>query len=168
MTELTVEERLDRLESFEAIRKLKYVYAQACDNKFNLDEIVSLFVEDGIWENPADGRFVGHKAIKEYFSDAPERIPFAGHLMLNADLSVDGDIGHGRWWMLQPCVQILSGVEKAVWFAAEYDESYRRVDGRWYFAHMVCNPRFMAPAADGDWAANWRETSELGRDRFAS
>ena len=55
MDTATLEQRITRLEDIEAIKKLKAIYCDICDDMHNPDRIGALFAEDGIWESTALG-----------------------------------------------------------------------------------------------------------------
>ena len=68
MPQLTLEERVDRLESIDAIKRLKAVYCMYCDAKYDAEGICSLFIEDGVWDGgPSFGRYEGHQQIRSFF-----------------------------------------------------------------------------------------------------
>ena len=62
MPQLTLEQRVDRLESIDAIKRLKALYCMYCDAKYDAEGICSLFVEDGVWDGGSSfGRYEGHQ-----------------------------------------------------------------------------------------------------------
>ena len=65
LTEL--EARLTRMEDIEAIKQLKALYCEICDDDHNPDRIVSIFAEDGIWEGRGIGTANGHAEIRALF-----------------------------------------------------------------------------------------------------
>ena len=67
MAQLTLEERITRLEDIEAIKQLKARYCDICDDMHNPNRIGALFAEDGIWESPDFGQAKGHAAIRQLF-----------------------------------------------------------------------------------------------------
>ena len=83
MPQLTLEERVDRLESIDAIKRLKAVYCMYCDAKYDAEGICSLFIEDGVWDGgPSFGRYEGHQQIRSFFERISGDILFAAHLVL--------------------------------------------------------------------------------------
>ena len=67
MSASDLEARITRLEDIEAIKYLKALYCDICDDMHNPDRITSLFVEDGIWEIPGYGKAQGHDEIRALF-----------------------------------------------------------------------------------------------------
>ena len=63
MTE-SLEARVDRLESIEAIKKLKHIYMMYCDLGYPPAKLGPLFVDEGLWTSAAFGHHDGRKAIE--------------------------------------------------------------------------------------------------------
>ena len=63
-----LERRIQQIEDLEAIKRLKYEYAGACDDFYNPEIMLTLFTEDAIWDGGADfGVHRGHAELKEFF-----------------------------------------------------------------------------------------------------
>lgn len=56
-----LEQRITRLEDIEAIKQLKALYCEICDDMHNPDRIAPVLAEDGIWESDDYGKAEGHK-----------------------------------------------------------------------------------------------------------
>ncbi len=151
MTDL--EARLDRMESIEAIKKLKHQYCAYCDDSYDPEGIASLFVEDGVWDGGAHfGRHEGHAAIKAHFSAVSSRIVFSAHLVLNERITVEGDRARAAWWIIMPATIVGEGGKRAAsWLLGEYDDRYVRRGGTWLFERLTIDTHFVAPHAGG-WA----------------
>jgi SnoaL-like domain len=145
----TVDERLQRLEDIEDIRRLKVRYAEACDGGFDPDEIIALFTDDGVWDAGEFGRFVGEE-MRSYWQETARMTELAMHYMINhvVDLDANGVDATGRCYLLATASR--DGV--AYWMAVKYEERYRKVDGRWLFAEMRLLPAFMTPFGQS-WAS---------------
>jgi hypothetical protein len=144
----TLEERLQRAEDIEAIRRLKVRYAEACDSGFDPDAIISLFTRDGVWDAGEFGRFVGEE-MRPYWQETARISGTAVHYMVNHVVDVDdnGADATGRCYLFAAVDR--EGV--AYWMAVKYEERYRKVDGRWLFAEMKLLPAFMT-SFDQTWA----------------
>lgn len=140
--------RLARLEAIEEIRQLKHLYCLHCDRGYEPDAIAALFTEDAVWDGGAGGKAAGRAAIREFFVAASGRFPYAAHLVTNPIISVDGDKATGAWRMLMPCVMNIDGREVSAMSCAEYNETYRRVDGRWLIATLNVRRHRMEFAQD--------------------
>jgi ketosteroid isomerase-like protein len=135
------------LEDIEAIKQLKYRYADACDRGYDFDTLADCFTEDAVWDGGLFGRHEGREAIREFFRGVSSDIPFAIHYMMNPIISVDGDEASGQWYLFQTCT--FADGNTAIWGAARYDERYRRLDGGWKFSRLNLISSFWTPFDEG-------------------
>lgn len=142
-----LERRLRVLEDIEAIKQLKYGYADACDRGYDFDTLADFFTEDAVWDGGTFGRYEGREAIREFFRGVSTDIPFAVHYMMNPIISVDGDKASGRWYLFQTCT--FAEGNTPILGAARYDESYQRIAGAWKFRHLTLNSIFWTPLQEG-------------------
>lgn len=142
--------RLDRLESQDAIRRLKARYMQACDDRLGR-AVADLFWPDGIWEahgGSAAGAVVGREAIADMFEAAPRRLTFTTHYLTNEAIEVDGDRAEGRWKLFEPCT---FKDRMALWMGGDYADTFERRGGEWRFRHLRLTIAFRTPYGAG-WA----------------
>jgi hypothetical protein len=153
MEQLTLEQRVDRLESIESIRRLKAIYCMYCDARYDADGICSLFTEDGVWDGgPSFGRYAGLVQIRKFFRGVSSDIVFAAHLVLNPIITVDGDSAHGKWWLHMPCTAVNdAGNLEGRWLLSKYDEKYVRIEGLWKFKELRLDVKYYVPHLK-DWA----------------
>jgi hypothetical protein len=153
MSELSLEQKVDRLFAIDAIKQLKYQYCRYCDTGYDADGVASLFIEDGLWDGGETfGRYAGRDAIRKGFGSFAKEISFAAHLVINPIITVDGDEARGRWWLLEPLAARQSdGGVQGRWLIAEYEEEYVRQSGTWKFRSMKIHSKAYAPYLD-DWA----------------
>ena len=144
-----LEQRIRKLEDTEEIKKLKHRYCALCDDHYDADALAELFTEDAVWDGMERGRNDGREAIREFFRDAPARLPFAIHMVMNPIIEVDGDRATGVWYLFQPCTYAEGN--QAVWGSARYDEEYVRVNGKWMFQNLTLSSHFWTPFDKG-WA----------------
>lgn len=144
-----IERRLRVLEDIEEIKKLKARYCSYCDDNYDADALANLFIEDAIWDGGIRGRAEGREGIREFFQRAPQRLPFAVHMVLNPIVEVEGDAATGRWYLLQACTY--ADGNRAVWGSARYDEEYVRVGAEWKFKSLKLISVFWTPFEEG-WA----------------
>jgi SnoaL-like domain len=154
MPQLTLEERVDRLESIDAIKRLKAVYCMYCDAKYDAGGICSLFTVDGVWDGGLSfGCYQGHDQIRNFFEGISGDIVFAAHLVLNPIITVHENQARGRWWLHMPCTAINNaGTAEGRWLLSEYDEEYVRIDGEWKFKKLRLDVKYYVPHLQ-DWAA---------------
>ena len=98
-----LEARIQRLEDIESIRALKARYCMYCDDNYDVEGLASLFTEDAIWDGGIRGKAIGRDGIREFFQHAPERLPFAVHMVMNPLIEVNGDEATGVWYLFQAC-----------------------------------------------------------------
>ncbi|MFQ6028370.1 MAG: nuclear transport factor 2 family protein [Dehalococcoidia bacterium] len=142
-----LEHRIKVLEDTEEIKRLKARYCAYCDDNYDAEGIASLFTENAIWDGGMRGRAEGREEILDFFRRAPQRIPFAIHMVMNPIVEVNGDTAKGIWYLFQPCA--FAEGEQAVWGSARYDEEYIRVDGVWKFQHLKLTSFFWTPFDEG-------------------
>ena len=140
--------RVQVLEDIEDIKKLKHRYCALCDAGYDADALADLFMENAVWDGKELGRADGRNEIQEFFQRAPERLPFAIHMVLNPIIEVNGDRATGTWYLFQTCTY--AGAEyQAVWGSARYDEEYVRVNGQWKFQNLKLTSHFWTPFDQG-------------------
>jgi ketosteroid isomerase-like protein len=140
--------RVQMLEDKEAIRDLKALYAEICDDKYNPDRMMPLFTEDAIWDGgPKLGRYEGKKAIREFFTGVSGSIIFTVHYFVQPTrLTVTGNTAKGSWYMWMAGTM---GNGKAGWLAGTEDEVYVKVKGKWLFKEIKLNLLFATPYEAG-------------------
>lgn len=131
----SLEERIDRLESLDAIRQLPAKYALALDMR-DMDAMVSLFVEDVRVGKDASGR----QALRAYM-DRTLRSPFTGtshHIGGHVIEFDDPDHAHGIVYSKNEHeTPVKGGCDEWVIMQMMYADDYVRRDGRWFFARRL-------------------------------
>ena len=148
----TLEQRVQILEDIEAIKQLKALYCEICDDDHNPDRIVTIFTTDGVWEGKGIGTANGHAEIRALFERFQAMMSFSQHMTMNPRIQVDGDTAEGTWYFFGPFAFYENN--QAKWQATRYHETYRRVDGTWKIAHLKIAP----PGMSVDYATGWGET----------
>ena len=136
---LSLEQRIDRAESRAAIADLVHAYARHIRHD-EPDRVAALFTRDG-WFEIRDGhpdrshytvreRLEGPEAINAHLAPnkgKPHPVPLIHNLIVEAD----GDGGTANSVME---AQIHGSAHKVI---GEYRDTFRRIDGRWYFASRI-------------------------------
>ena len=149
-----LERRITRLEHIEAIKQLKALYCEICDDDHNPDRIASIFTEDGIWEGRGIGRAQGHAEIRALFERFQSLMSFSAHMTMNPRIEVDGDTATGTWYFFGPFTFYENNQMR--WQATRYVEDYRRVLGQWKIAHLRVRP----PGFSADFHEGWAKPSD--------
>ena len=142
MEMVELERRLTRIEDIEAIKQLKALYCEICDDMHNPDRIDSLFAEDAIWESADFGKAEGHEAIRELFRGFQKMFSFSQHNIMNPRIEVDGDRATGVWYIMGPWTYYENNEEK--WLALRYDDDYVKINGEWKYQHLRVALRMVA------------------------
>jgi hypothetical protein len=135
MSEQTLLERVDRLESLDEIRQLAAKYSLSLDMR-DLDAHVNLFAED----IRVSREKVGRTHLKRWLDDTL-RLQFTGtsHHIGNHIIEFDdADHAHGVVYSKNehetPCA---NGESEWVIMQMLYWDNYERIDGRWYFRRRL-------------------------------
>ena len=94
--------RITRLEDLEAIKQLKALYCEICDDDHNPDRIVEIFTEDGIWEGRGIGTARGRDEIRALFENFQRMMSFSQHMTMNPRIEVNGESATGTWYFFGP------------------------------------------------------------------
>lgn len=154
--------RLDRLESLEAIRRLKHTYCKYCDENYNPEKLATLFWDDAVWDaGPGFGQHAGPAAIAAFFRQVSDSFLWARHYVFNERIDIldDGDNARGEWQILEPCTLKGEAGPTASWLMAQYNETYTRRDGIWKFQTLQAEIAFMVPHSEG-----WAKATTVNQD----
>lgn len=151
MEKMGLEARVQRLEDIEAIKQLKALYCEICDDDHNPDRIVTIFTEDGIWEGKGIGTATGHGEIRALFERFQKMMSFSQHMVMNPRISVDGDSAKATWYFFGPFA-FYEG-NQAKWQATRYHEEYARVADEWKIKHL----KIAQPGMSVDYQTGWGE-----------
>lgn len=130
MSSLSIEARLDRLESLDQIRQLPAKYALCLDMR-DMDMMVTLFPEDVRVGKDSSGR----QALRAYM-DRTLRSPFTGtshHIGGHIIEFDDADHAHGIVYSKN---EHETGEEWVI-MQMMYSDEYVRRDGQWFFARRL-------------------------------
>ena len=154
--------RLARLESIEAIRRLKAQYARYCDPQHDVDGLMSLFTEDAVFDIGEEyGVYRGAGRIREFLDGATDIIPWAIHYMIAPviDVAEDNLTARGSWYLWQlATMPSEGGGTQAVWIAGVYTDDFVNRDGRWLLSKVELRMQIMSP-----YEAGWARTPWLGK-----
>jgi len=150
----TIEQRLQRVEDIEAIKRLRYLYAYGAniiDGKSgDLAAFGALFAEDGIFD-VGMGVATGPAEIEAMMRGLTTQWHSAMHYMINPVIDLDGDRASGTVTGLFA----FGHAEPAppVWLCNIYQDHYVRTVAGWRFQSVAiktvfADPGFLAGYAD--------------------
>jgi ketosteroid isomerase-like protein len=144
-TQMTLEQRIRRLEDIEEIRHLRNRY-HASVNEGRYEQCRALFTDDAIVELGYLARYEGLDAIDRGFRGMGERDRFFIKQFVHGhDVAVDGDTGTGTSYLEARYGRY--GVSYVV--AGRYDDTYARIGGIWKFRSMIAEIFYTVPNAVG-------------------
>ena len=145
MSELDrIRDRLDRLESKDAIRGLVTAYAIACD-EHDLPRLGDLFTEDATFSSPSGAMIAsGRESIARMFVETLKIRGPAFHWTHDVSVEIDPDDPDRAAGVVYSHAETTpNGVVSLA--AMKYFDEYRRADGRWRFARRVINFLYYVP-----------------------
>lgn len=125
----------------DGLRDLGTRFALYVDEDTDLDRAVGLFTEDGVWEMAGQAH-TGRENVRACLQgarDAGFSGPAAGtrHLVANTLVEATGPdtaTGRSQWLLVRGAPP---GEPPVLLGTGAYTDTYRRVDGRWLFAHRT-------------------------------
>jgi hypothetical protein len=156
----SLEERLDRLESEQAIHSLVRRYAELCDNAYDPDGLAALFTEDATWSSRSSdgsvdfGQYQGRESIRTFFAGVSADLgPMTLHYLLSPRVEFgedpDAAVGHCYLYAIldrRPAGAAAGSPERErIILAGTYAHRFRRVAGRWLIDGSACDLSLEAP-----------------------
>ncbi|MBA6412347.1 nuclear transport factor 2 family protein [Parahaliea sp. F7430] len=133
---LSQQEMSDRWE----LQDLCFYYAHLIDTK-NFDDLRNVFTEDAHIDYSVYGGDVGNREeIIAYLKKAvaDDIFPNSQHLNANVQITVDGDVGHGRVMCFNPMELALpEGGTETFMLGLWYVDEYRRTPEGWRISRRV-------------------------------
>jgi uncharacterized protein (TIGR02246 family) len=168
MSELAqVLERLDRLESKEAIRVLVTEYAIACD-EHDMPALMRLFTADACFDAPNGAMVaVGRDAIETMFIETLKTRGPGYHWTHDVTVKIDPEDPDKATGLVYSHAETTpNGVVSLA--AMKYHDDYRREDGEWRFAKRVISFLYYVPAVEYGAGLSSKNRVVIGADRLAA
>ena len=137
--------RVERLEAINQIRFLAVRYANAMDRR-DMDAAASLYVEDV----PVGKGVRGREALRKNFCDVMgTRFTTSVHFIGNHLIEFDpDDPNRARGHVYCRAEHEMIETDQWVVVMLQYEDSYSRVDGNWYFWSRKMRPWYVADVLD--------------------
>lgn len=152
---LSLEQRIAQLEDIEAIKQLKYTYAQVLDDGYDPDKMAALFTEDGLWSiSGVGGTAKGRENIKQHSRNLGKSIIWGQHNMFAPIVKVDEDGKTAKGYFYLICLLTMEAPEtkegkEAYVLAGKYQDKFVKIDGKWYFQELVGQINQSSPWSEG-------------------
>lgn len=161
--DLSIEERIARLEDIQAIQTLWAHYAYLADTENDGTNIAALHTEDATWTatGPGNfGRYEGKEAIAGFFANLYSVSPFRHHNMTNAyvDLAADRTAAIARWKLTDMCT-MQGNTTDAVLLLGNYENEFLKEDGVWKIRTVK-----LTSTAWTDWTEGWAAQPDRDAD----
>ena len=141
----SLEERIQNIEDKDEIRELtaKYCYAVVAQDS---EALINMFTEDGVFDMSPQMHFEGREQLAKLYSTQIGEVGPKPFIQSHV-IKIDGDNATGN------CAVEIRLVDKgeAVTACGHYNDTYRRVNGEWKFAHRDFQLYHWVPLAEG-WA----------------
>ena len=159
--ELSLEQRVTRIEDVRAIEKVKMLYTEGTDFGYDLEQIAGCFTEEGRWVSEGFADCHGREAIKEFFAGLKQVVTMALHYTTNPRIDVDpgGRTAAAKFHLWCACTMLRpdeSGDKDAVTMIGTYSDRFEKVDGTWLISELKAEVRHVSEWTQG-WALDpWR------------
>ena len=131
-----VKAKAQQAEDYQAICNLQAAYGYYVD-KGKWDEAAELFAEDGTLELAGRGVYSGRERVRAYLHHLPPygRGVLYNHMQLQPVIHIDsaGGTAKGRW---RSFMMVGALGAEARWGEATYENSYKRLEGKWRIASL--------------------------------
>jgi hypothetical protein len=131
-----VKAKAQQATDYQAICNLQAAYGYYVD-KGRWDDAAELFAEDGTLELAGRGVYVGRERVRAYLHHLPPYGPgvLYNHMQLQPVIHIDSEAGTaaGRW---RSFMMVGALGAEARWGEATYENTYRRIDGKWRIASL--------------------------------
>ena len=151
-----------RLEDLEQIRDLTTRYMQAMHDA-RWDDAVACFADDATYDHGVLGVLENKDDIRSFYLDFmrlyEESGGWAFDMLSNPLITLDGDRGEGRWFLLTLLTD--PDTKEAAWGIATLEYEYVRERGQWKFRNNRCISEHQLV----DYAKGWGKS---GKSRVSS
>jgi hypothetical protein len=135
-----LEQRVQRLEDIEAIKRLQSEYGRCIDRGYDLEGLARLFVEDAVWESNAFGAYQNRQEFLEGQARIAKGVRWGFHSFAcnGVDVAADGRQASGNWYLVLfgTFVRKDGTTADPLLITATYDNTFVKLDGEWRFQRM--------------------------------
>lgn len=120
----------------EGVRAAMAAYTHALDDG-RTDDVVATYCEDGAFEMPGMGTFVGHDALRKAYAGWVPKVP-QRHLVENTHVTEWND--HEASAVSDVVLLVQSEKRWNIQFVARYHDTLHHADGTWKFHRRSVQP----------------------------
>lgn len=149
-----VAQRIEGLESIEAVKQLMGKYVHFVDVGYDLDGLGSLVVDDFVWDANIAPVLRSREEFIEFQRGNPEDIKWAFHLVdpLFVDVDGDGSGAQGVWHVLGLHTMVDRddrSRQEAVFYTGTYDTEFVKHSDGWRIKQMKIQIHQLSPLTKG-------------------
>ncbi len=166
----TLEERIQRLEDLEDIRRLKHYYYCHCVDRAvagdtgAAEEIVGRFADDIVADFTGLPLAEGKESVSAFYTQGvPSFLSWCQHRVMNEVIDIDGDTAKAVWYIDCPASFREGnpvGLEGRGFIAGRYEEEYARIDGVWKWIKIIALLDVQKP-----FTQNWIGAEQVFKNR---
>lgn len=164
MQEKSLESRIDRLESIEAVRNLMYKWAHYIDMA-QWEMVVDLYADDAVSELsidrfPKGGIFRGKEEIVIFYRNflGSQAEHWAGHHVISPVVEIEGDWAYYTAYNLVMTMFGEPDSGSAYWWHGRLDNVCQRVGGKW----LIKRERIVFNIAGSPYDSGWHKEGFVG------
>jgi hypothetical protein len=151
--DVTLEQRVQRLEDERAIERLMARYGECVHNDYDLAGMEQLLTEDLMWTSNAFGEYDGRPAYLQGQQQISKGVDWAFHVMapVRIELASSGTTAEGTFYLLMLATFIGSEQDARVpiVLSARYDNSFVKDGGTWRCNRMAVHFHQVSPLTEG-------------------
>ncbi|MDX1580594.1 MAG: nuclear transport factor 2 family protein, partial [Alphaproteobacteria bacterium] len=103
------------------------------------DNMIKLFVPDGVWDSPGMATCHGHDEIYKFMDDLGKsgRIRNSAHMVMNPEIEIEGDTATGGWrFLMMYTGNAPDGTIQFHRIIGTYEDKFVRTDQGWRFTSL--------------------------------
>ena len=149
----SLEQRLQRLEARDDIRRCIYAYAEAGDRNNAPEVMTTLFTADAVYVVEGMNTFRGNTQISEGLAAiGRDQVAWSFHLPGRILMTIDdaASSATASWVVWEPASMVLRGDAEPFWLAGAYEATLVAEQDVWKFSNLLLKVKFFTPFV-GPW-----------------
>jgi len=164
--ELTLEQRMTRLEDYEAIKVLIANFSRGADAKCDPAILRPIFCDDAIFDIGQFGTLEGgDNIVDQMHNNTDIGFNWTLHYLISPVIEIEDDLKTATcfYYLWETATHpTKAGAEDSYWIGGWYDATaVKESDGKWRFKHLKLTVKLMSTYAEG-WHAVPKSFDDLG------